>query len=173
MGEQGFCSEKIREVVIMKKFSKLIALALACVMALTVLTACGGGGASATTKNNAAVIASLNETRKAHGRTALTEAKELNVVAAKVIDSYIKYKENGTQANNAAYEQTLSKEVWQNSISVNGSSVKCVLTAGINGIPSSFEYTNYRKMYELDAQYIGMVSKEYGGKTYLFMVFAK
>lgn len=30
----------------MKKFSKLIALALACVMALTMLTACAGGGAS-------------------------------------------------------------------------------------------------------------------------------
>ncbi len=157
----------------MKKFSKLVALALACVMALTMLTACGGGGASATTKNNATVIASLNETRKTHGNAVLTEAKELNEVAAKVIDSYIRWKENPTSANSAAYEQTMAKEVWNRSFSVNGGSVKCVRTAGMNGIPTSFEYSNYEKMYNLDAQYIGMVSKESGGKTYLYIVFAK
>lgn len=61
MNEQtGVLLGKIREVVIMKKFSKLIALALACVMALTMLTACGG----AAVENKETVLKALNTARK-------------------------------------------------------------------------------------------------------------
>ncbi len=46
----------------MKKFSKLIALALACVLALTMLTACGGN----TVKREDQILGVMNEVRKEH-----------------------------------------------------------------------------------------------------------
>lgn len=72
----------------MKKLSKLVALALACVMALTMLTACGGGGGTSNDKNS--ILKALNAARK---ESSLSEVKlddNLNAAAA------IIYKNNKT-----------------------------------------------------------------------------
>ena len=64
----------------MKKLSKLVALALACVMALTMLTACGEGGGTSNDKNS--ILKALNAARK---ESSLSEVKlddNLNAAAA-------------------------------------------------------------------------------------------
>lgn len=56
----------------MKRFKKLVAVLLACVMALTLLTACGGGGASGGGSNSGEDVmkqltAKINENTKEYG----------------------------------------------------------------------------------------------------------
>lgn len=63
----------------MKKFSKLVALALACVMALTMLTACGGGGN--TVKKEDQILGVLNEVRKEHSLGEVKMTSELSQLA--------------------------------------------------------------------------------------------
>lgn len=61
----------------MKKFSKLIALALACVMALTMLTACGG----AAVEDKETVLKALNTARKEASLGEVKMNETLNMAA--------------------------------------------------------------------------------------------
>lgn len=65
----------------MKKLSKLVALALACVMALTMLTACGGGS---TVKQEELILSALNEARKEYNLEPVKLDKKLSEVAISV-----------------------------------------------------------------------------------------
>ena len=63
----------------MKKLSKLVALALACVMALTMLTACGG-------KNyNGEILKAINATAQQNSHTPVKRNAELDKVAKELL----------------------------------------------------------------------------------------
>lgn len=63
----------------MKKLSKLVALALACVMALTMLTACGG-------KNyNGEILKAINATAQQNSHTPVKRKAELDKVAKELL----------------------------------------------------------------------------------------
>ena len=63
----------------MKKLSKLVALALACVMALTMLTACGG-------KNyNGEILKAINATAQQNSHTPVKRKADLDKVAKELL----------------------------------------------------------------------------------------
>lgn len=74
----------------MKKLRKILAIVLACAMALCILTACSGGTGSGNTGGSAVsnsaeakeIIAAVNAARKAAGKNELTESATLDKAAA-------------------------------------------------------------------------------------------
>ena len=96
----------------MKRFKKLVAVLLACVMALTLLTACGGGGgSSAPATPQAQLAAKINVKLKAAGMPTVTYNNQLD----DKLDAFMDYcLTNGVFSNPNMDEET-AYELWYSS----------------------------------------------------------
>ena len=95
----------------MKKLSKLVALALACVMALTMLTACGGGTVQV---KHPEALAKVNEMREKNGKNKVVENAELDAIAESLIDDFAQYGEK--QATRDDWTNALKAKAWSKTV---------------------------------------------------------
>ena len=92
----------------MKMFKKLVAVALAAVMALTMLTACGGSGSSTTVDPEVqAVLAGLNKRRVELGVGKVQLNSDMNAFAKEVAQARLSYIDG--KIKEAEFYNTLSK----------------------------------------------------------------
>lgn len=150
----------------MKKLSKLVALALACVMALTMLTACGGGAKPApdVKGNYPEVMTAINEGRTKNKLATLTEDEELDKIAASVIDDNIaSYEEKNQSLFNGS-------KVFGQKVTIDGKTV-AVLTYSRGLAYNGF--TKYWETLKTPMTHVGIAMKESKGVTYFVIVGAK
>ena len=150
----------------MKKLSKLVALALACVMALTMLTACGANAkpAPGVKEKYPEVMAAINEGRTKNKLATLTEDEELDKIAASVIDDHIAaYEENNQSLFNG-------DKVFKQKVTIDGKTVAGQMySRGLvyNG------FTKYWETLKTPVTHVGIAMKESKGVTYFVIVGAK
>ncbi len=152
----------------MKKLSKLVALALACVMALTMLTACGGGGTVQVKYPEA--LAKVNEMREKNGKNKVVENAELDAIAESLIDDFAKYGEK--QATKDDWLNALKTKAWPKTVTT---------SKGTKGeLDNCYAYWfegdmnfNDLKIGEKDITDIGFAFKKVGSRTYYVIPWVK
>ena len=91
----------------MKCIKKLVAITLAAVLALTMLTACGGSGAQLNTKLSDDIAATVNSVRSDNKKAALKRAPEVEALFAEVAKTEAVYTADKTNAN---YQKVLEAQ---------------------------------------------------------------
>ena len=88
----------------MKMFKKIMAVALAAVMMLAMMTACDGG----TTREESAINA-LNQARVRYGYNELRHSEEADVYAQQSADDIARYNSNNGSFNESAMQDSLNQ----------------------------------------------------------------
>ena len=83
----------------MKCIKKLVAITLAAVLALTMLTACGGSGAQLNTKLSDDIAATVNSVRSDNKKAALKRAPEVEALFAEVAKAEAMFAADMSDAN--------------------------------------------------------------------------
>ena len=157
----------------MKKFSKLVALALACVMALTMLTACGASAKPAPSNpENAALLKAVQVTAEKYGRSVPKENAELDKIAQEML------------AANEAYYYNSDKDTWQKAfdvaykavsqLTIDGAKVTCDSVSHGIKIPENNDFGKYSAFATRDCDYMGIASGTVNGHfTYVIVCVKK
>ena len=132
----------------MKMFKKIVAAALAAMMVLAMLTACGGTGV---TQEERAINA-LNEARQQQGYSVLRHSEEADYYAQLAADVVAKYNDNGGTINKDGALAEIDRVC---SIPVEGEVYKA---ARVIWNPDSVSATDLRNQYiaQVDATIVGV-----------------
>ena len=167
----------------MKCIKKLVALTLAVVLALTMLTACGGGGAQLNAKLADDIAATINGVRSDSKKDALKRAPEVEALfaeAAKAAAIYAadKTTENGQKVKEA---ETNALSALKN-IEIDGRKIDIEATQKFNTISSDLKdvsqlksalesNSGWRNTFVLsNAEYLAVVCADYNGHNGIVMV---
>ena len=165
----------------MKCIKKLVALTLAAVLALTMLTACGGTpSVQDTTEATKQVVDNINAVRTENGLSALEVNTDATDVASKIValqekrdlklvsdEDYTTEMKTLTSlqvggkgrvgfytlVSTSSGEKSLTKEAWQ----------KTYDSGKVN-------YSDYRIVHSADAKYVGVVMKQISNGKYITVV---
>lgn len=168
----------------MKCIKKLVALTLAAVLALTMLTACGGSGAQLNTKLADDVAATVNSVRSDNKKDALKRAPEVEALFAEAAKAEAIYAADKTTENSKKVVEAernalaalkgleidgrkINVEATQqlNSLSYDlkdVSQLKSVLESSNNDFHDTFVLSN--------AEYLAVVCADYNGHNGIVMV---
>ena len=161
----------------MKKWKKLVALALAAILAMSLLTACGGGGGGSSlgSQIEAAVIAGVNNARSANAPKLSNDSRLRN----KCVDAlnHIQYVDQFDLGGNAAtaYFEILAMPIEENFTNGYTPSGTTLVTPQAITLDDAkqFEKEMVGEMDE-DADYItafGVATRTIDGKVYLALAF--
>ena len=165
----------------MKCIKKLVALTLAAVLALTMLTACGGTpSVQDTTEATKQIVDNINAGRTENGLSAL----EINTAVTDVAQKYLAVQEK--KKLNLISEENYKKEMRElSAIKVAGRSYIGYLatTTDSSGEKSltkeawqktydsgKVNYSDYRIVHSADAKYVGVVMKQISNGKYITVV---
>jgi hypothetical protein len=165
----------------MKCIKKLVALTLAAVLALTMLTACGGTpSVPETTEETKQIVDNINAVRTENGLSAL----EINTAVTDVAQKYLAVQEK--KKLNLISEENYKKEMRElSAIKVAGRSYIGYLatTTDSSGEKSltkeawqktydsgKVNYSDYRIVHSADAKYVGVVMKQISNGKYITVV---
>ena len=159
----------------MKTMKRCVAIALAAVMMMLMMTGCGGTADGSVSNRYPTIVAKINEARTYNGRTKVTEYASLDSVAEKGLNIYVQYLNN--EISYAALQNRWDKEVLTGT-AITGLQVVEPYYIGTRGISAS-DYNNATWNWKSD-YYIGNVSYKYAGiavrsigtKVYICVVFA-
>ena len=167
----------------MKCIKKLVALTLAAVLALAMLTACGGSGAQLNTKLSDDVAATVNSVRSDSEKAALKRAPEVEALFAEVAKTEAVYAADKSDANRQkvieAQKNALSA---LKNVEIDGRKVDAVATSkffklsydlkDVSQLKAVLEATNnWRDIFVLsDAEYLAAVCADYNGHNGIVMV---
>ncbi len=140
----------------MKKFSKLVALALACVMALTMLTACGGGN------TNAQVMKAINATTQKYNHQQVKENADLDQIAKELLPAAAAYYTG--EDKTAIGTSTGKMAVRIATMQIDGNSVLCSGCLFGNQLPQNGEFGQYSTFAKRDIDYVGIASGKVNGQ---------
>ncbi len=145
----------------MKKISKFVALALACVMALAMLTACGGASAGPANDNNTELLRVVNATAQKYGHSKVERVSELDKVAESLL------------AANEAYSYQKDFKTWAeagttavatiNKMTINGGKVLGVQPMGGATMPQNDDLGKYSIFATRNVDYVGIASGTVNG----------
>ena len=167
----------------MKCIKKLVALTLAAVLALTMLTACGGGGAQLNAKLADDIAATINGVRSDSKKDALKRAPEVEALfaeAAKAAAIYAadKTAENGQKVKEAEINALSALK----NIEINGRKIDVEATKKFNTLSSDLKDVSqlkavlesnrgWRNTFVLsNAEYLAVVCADYNGHNGIVMV---
>ena len=162
-------------------YQKLVALTLAAVLALTMLTACGGTpSVPETTEETKQIVDNINAVRTENGLSAL----EINTAVTDVAQKYLAVQEK--KKLNLISEENYKKEMRElSAIKVAGRSYIGYLatTTDSSGEKSltkeawqkthdsgKVNYSDYRIVHSADAKYVGVVMKQISNGKYITVV---
>ena len=162
-------------------YQKLVALTLAAVLALTMLTACGGTpSVQDTTEATKQIVDNINAVRTENGLSAL----EINTAVTDVAQKYLAVQEK--KKLNLISEENYKKEMRElSAIKVAGRSYIGYLatTTDSSGEKSltkeawqktydsgKVNYSDYRIVHSADAKYVGVVMKQISNGKYITVV---
>jgi hypothetical protein len=165
----------------MKCIKKLVALTLAAVLALAMLTACGGTpSVPETTEETKQIVDNINAVRTENGLSAL----EINTAVTDVAQKYLAVQEK--KKLNLISEENYKKEMRElSAIKVAGRSYIGYLatTTDSSGEKSltkeawqktydsgKVNYSDYRIVHSADAKYVGVVMKQISNGKYITVV---
>lgn len=165
----------------MKCIKKLVALTLAAVLALTMLTACGGGGAQLNAKFADDIAATINGVRSDNKKDALKRAPAVEALfaeAAKAEAIYVadKTTENGKkvdEAENNALAALKSLEIDGRKIDVKATiNTLSYDMKDVSQLKSALESdSSWRNWFVLsNAEYLAVVCADYNGHKGIVMV---
>lgn len=167
----------------MKCIKKLVALTLAAVLALTMLTACGGGGAQLNAKLADDIAATINGVRSDSKKDALKRAPEVEALfaeAAKAAAIYAadKTAENGQKVKEAEINALSALK----NIEIDGRKIDVEATKKFNTLSSDLKDVSqlkavlesnrgWRNTFVLsNAEYLAVVCADYNGHNGIVMV---
>lgn len=167
----------------MKCIKKLVALTLAAVLALTMLTACGGSGAQLNTKLADDVAATVNSVRSDSKKAALKRVPKVEALFAEVAKTEAVYAADKSDANRQkvieAQKNALSA---LKNVEIDGRKVDAVATSkffklsydlkDVSQLKAVLEATNnWRDIFVLsDVEYLAVVCADYNGHNGIVMV---
>lgn len=167
----------------MKCVKKLVAIALAAVLALAMLTACGGGGAQLNAKLADDIAATINGVRSDSKKDALKRAPEVEALfaeAAKAAAIYAadKTTENGQKVKEAEINALSALK----NIEIDGRKIDIEATRKFNTVSSDLKDVSqlksvlesnngWRNTFVLsNAEYLAVVCADYNGHNGIVMV---
>ena len=167
----------------MKCIKKLVAIALAAVLALAMLTACGGGGAQLNAKLADDIAATINGVRSDSKKDALKRAPEVEALfaeAAKAAAIYAadKTTENGQNVKEAEINALSALK----NIEIDGRKIDIEATRKFNTVSSDLKDVSqlksvlesnngWRNTFVLsNAEYLAVVCADYNGHNGIVMV---
>ena len=138
----------------MKKLSKLVALALACVMALTMLTACGG-------KNyNGEILKVINATAQQNSHTPVKRNAELDKVAKELLPAAEAYNSKTDLVTYGTATKDAFSKVGQ--MTIDGGKIYCLTVMSGSALPQgSFGQRSIFATANVD--YVGIASGTVNG----------
>ncbi len=160
----------------MKTMKRCVAIALAAVMMMLMMTGCGGTADGSVSNRYPTVVAKINEARTYNGRTKVTEYASLDSVAEKGLNIYVQYL-NG-EISKDAMKSRWDKEVLTGT-AIAGLQVVEPYYIGTRGISAS-DYNNatwnWKSDYNIgysNYKYAGVAVRSIGSNVYICIVFAK
>ena len=167
----------------MKKMKRLVAVLLAGVLALAMLTACGGSGAQLNTKLADDVAATVNSVRRDSEKAALKRVPKVEALFAEVAKTEAVYAADKSDANRQkvieAQKNALSA---LKNVEIDGRKVDAVATSkffklshdlkDVSQLKAVLEATNnWRDIFVLsNAEYLAVVCADYNGHNGIVMV---
>ena len=163
----------------MKCIKKLVALTLAAVLALAMLTACGGSGAQLNTKLSDDVAATVNSVRSDSKKAALKRVPKVEALFAEVAKTEAVYAADKSDANRQkvieAQKNALSA---LKNVEIDGRKVDAVATSkffklsyDLKDVSQLKATNNWRDIFVLsDAEYLAAVCADYNGHNGIVMV---
>lgn len=162
----------------MKSLKKLTAMLLVFAFAVCMLTACGGGNTPAapsetpTDPEIAAVIAGINEVRKANGKNELSYTSALDATAQHTLETYQKYQDEVAAGNyqhiNAEWNSYYS--TLQKTFTINGQ--KATHKGGLATMKYTTDFSSVSEAWKKDATHVGVAIGEVNGEKYMTIHFA-
>lgn len=168
----------------MKKFRKIVSLAMACIMALCFMTACGGGGGGGGSTVDPAYarkstyekqqIEAINSLRDNIGQNTLTWNASMDNWAEDYLDVWAAYQTNQLRDDeyNTQISQVMNK--YNNVATINGKTIACVHILLCCGELVKDDYSNQAPaVITLNATYVGNATKTVEGRMYGIVIIAK
>ena len=156
----------------MKYVKKLLAVVLAAVLALTMLTACDGASAPSAPLHETSkevrtqVLNGLNKTRAELGKPDLKENAEVNLLAERYMAALKKCGANWNDTNMKNTRNELVKEAY--ALKIDGAEVIRTMSQvrDIEGNDKPLVDGNYFGLDKIEADYVGIAVDNIGSKTY-------
>ena len=147
----------------MKKLSKLVALALACVMALTMLTACGG-------KNyNGEILKAINATAQQNSHTPVKRNAELDKVAKELLPAA---EALNSKADFVTYDKA-TKDAFTKvgQMTIDGGKIYCLTVMSGSALPKG-SFGQNSILAKVNVDYVGIASGTVNGNLVYVVVCA-
>lgn len=167
----------------MKCIKKLVALTLAAVLALAMLTACSGGGAQLNTKFADDIAATINGVRSDSKKDALKRAPEVEALFAEAAKAEAIYAADRTDENNKKVQEAEGKALAAlKDLEIDGRKIDVKATQQFNTISQDLKDVSqlksalksdsgWRNWFVLsNAEYLAVVCADYNGHNGIVMV---
>lgn len=139
----------------MKKLSKLVALALACVMALTMLTACGG-------KNyDGEILKAINATAQQNSHTPVKRNAELDKVAKELLPAAEAYNSKTDLVTYGTATKDAFSKVRQ--MTIDGGKIYCLTITSGSALPQEGSFGQRSIFATANIDYVGIASGTVNG----------